>query len=184
MTPEQIIKVRERARTVYTEAQVEMAIDKMASAITAELADRNPLLLCVMTGAVILTGKLAMRLDFPLQLDYLHVTRYRGATSGGELLWKAKPQLALINRVILIIDDILDEGLTLDSVVHWCREQGAAEVYTAVLVVKHHAHKLASIKADFAGLEAEDEYLVGYGMDYKGYLRNAPGIFAIDEADR
>ena len=184
MTPEQIEQVRRRARCVYSEAEVEAALDRLARQISDKLADSNPLLLCVLHGARIVTDKLVARLPFPVQQDTLHATRYRGATAGGELLWKAKPRTSLHNRVVLIIDDILDEGATLAKIVAWCREQQCTAVYTAVLVEKLHDHKLSAIRADFVGLQAADEYLFGYGMDYHEQLRDAAGIFAIDERDK
>jgi hypoxanthine phosphoribosyltransferase len=163
---------------------VEAALDAMAAQITAALADRNPLLLCVMNGAVVVTGKLLPRLHFPLLLDYLHASRYQNATTGGNLLWKMRPETSLQGRVVLVVDDILDEGATLDLIVRWCEEQEAEEVYTAVMIEKLHDHKLSSLRADFVGLSAPDHYLFGYGMDYRGYWRNAEGIYCIDDADK
>ncbi len=183
LTLEQVNAVRKRASCLYKASEVEAALDAMAAEITQKLAHRNPVLLCVMNGGLITAGKLATRLDFPLQMDYLHATRYREKTSGADLQWQSYPSISLQGRVVLVVDDILDEGLTLDKIHHWCQQQQAAEIYLAVLIEKHHSHKLSAIKADFAALHAEDRYLFGYGMDYRGYLRNAPGIFAIADAD-
>ena len=129
------------------------------------------------------SGKLLTRLAFPLQIDYLHATRYRNNTQGSELEWHRLPALSLHGRDVLILDDILDEGATLAAVVAHCRAQGAARVLTAVLVDKHHERKVPGIRADFVGLRVEDRYLYGYGMDYRGYLRNAAGIYAVDPVD-
>lgn len=184
MTPETAKAVSERARCLYSREDVEAALDNMAADITATLAACNPILLCIMNGGLVASGALATRLDFSMQLDYLHVTRYRGTTSGAGLQWKTRPSLSLRDRVVLVVDDILDEGATLEAIVNYCETEGAARVYTAVLVEKHHDRKQSSLQADFKGLDGEDCYLFGYGMDYKGYLRNAPGIFAIDDSDR
>ena len=184
MTPEQIRQVSRRARCLYSEAAVERALDNMAAAIGAKIGAGNPIVLCLMNGGLITTGKLATRLDFPLQLDYLHATRYREQTSGSEeLRWEAYPQLSLTNRVVLVVDDILDQGLTLEGVLSYCREQGAEAVYAAVLINKTPARKLSPLVADFVGLEIGDDYVFGYGMDYRGYLRNAAGIFAVAKQD-
>ena len=183
MTPDKIEGISARARCLFTEEAVEKALDKMANDITAALASSNPVLLCVMNGGLITAGKLATRLAFPLQIDYLHATRYRQQTSGADLQWKAYPSLPLQDRVVLIVDDILDEGATLEKIIDYCSSQGARRVYTAVLVEKMHDRKLVDIAADFVGLQAGDYYLYGYGMDFKGYLRNAAGIFAVDEAE-
>ncbi len=183
MTPEQLTQVRSRTRCLYSETEVEAALDNMAIAISGALKESNPIVLCVMNGGLIVSGKLAIRLDFPLQIDYLHATRYRENTEGSNLEWKAYPSLPLKNRTVLIMDDIVDEGLTLDKIVTYCRYQGAKQVFTAVLVNKKHNRKVTTLSVDFVGIEAEDFYLFGYGMDYKGYFRNAAGIFAVDPAD-
>lgn len=178
ITHDQAQAVLAEADCLYGEDQVAAALDRMAEAITERLADRNPLVLCVMTGALIPAGHLLTRLHFSLQIDYLHATRYDGATSGGELRWIAEPRTSLEGRSVLIIDDILDEGRTLAAIIDACRGKGARDVYTAVLVDKLHDRK-HGVTADFIGLEVEDRYVFGFGMDYKGYLRNAPGIYAV-----
>lgn len=178
VSPEQVQRVYEEAECLYSQEQVEAAIDRMAGAISAELAQKNPLVLAVMSGAMIPAGILLSRLDFPLQLDYIHASRYRGDTAGGQLEWRVAPRFALEGRCVLVVDDILDEGLTLQAILQSCREQGASEVRSAVLVKKLHQRNVG-IEADYVGLEVEDRYVFGYGMDYKEYLRNAPGIFAV-----
>ncbi|HEC17754.1 MAG TPA: hypoxanthine-guanine phosphoribosyltransferase [Gammaproteobacteria bacterium] len=178
VSQEHIRQVRAEADCLFTQAQVKAALDEMAEKISAKHHDNNPLVLCVMNGGLIVTGELLLRLDFPLQQDYLHATRYRGATRGGELHWLAEPRHNLKDRHVLVIDDILDEGYTLAAIAEHCRQGGAASVETVVLVEKRHDRKEGH-RADYIGLEVEDRYLFGYGMDYKGYLRNAAGIFAV-----
>lgn len=175
-----ILDARKRARTVCSREQVDAAFDRLAVAITGRLSDKNPLLLCVLNGGIYPTGELLARLDFPLQLDKIHATRYRGGIRGGELSWLSYPSLALLNRHVLIIDDILDEGYTLDGIVGHCRDAAAASVTTAVLVDKRHERKFGGMRADFVGVQLPDLYLFGCGMDYKGYWRNAPAIYAVD----
>lgn len=184
MLPEAVVDVQAvlaQAEMLYTEAEVEAALDRMAAGITARLADKNPLLLCTMIGGVVTTGKLLTRLHFPLTTDYIHATRYRGKTRGAGLQWIARPTEAVAGREVLLIDDIFDEGLTLKALIEDCLQAGAADVYTAVLVEKKCA-KRCDIKVDFSGLYVEDRYVFGYGMDYKGYLRNASGIYAVKES--
>jgi len=170
--------VYRNAELIYSPGVVEDALDCMARDIDTQLRQRDPLVLCVMTGALIPTGKLLTRLDFPLQIDYVHPTRYNGATSGGELQWKVPPTVPVKDRVVLIVDDIFDEGHTLMAVVDYCQRAGASEVLTAVLVNKIHSRK-TPLQPAFVGLEVEDRYVFGCGMDYKGYLRNVAGIFAV-----
>ena len=177
----EIQQVKTDAVCLYTEQQVEAALDRMAAAITVSLHDQNPLVLCVINGGIIVTGKLLTRLDFPLNLDSINASRYRNSTAGGEVVhWLYKPTTSLQDRTLLIVDDILDEGHTLKAIVDFCREQGASAIYTAVLLDKQ-LNKIKPIQADFVGLPVENHYLFGYGMDYKAYLRNAAGIYACKE---
>lgn len=177
---EEVQRVWAEARCICSEQEVEAAIERMAKGITAELADADPLVLSVMTGALVIAGKLLPRLAFPLQVDYLHASRYRGQLSGTDLQWKAYPTTTLQDRTVLIVDDILDEGDTLLGIRDYCLQQGAVRVLCAVLVDKNHDRRVAGLpRADFTGIDAPDSYLFGYGMDYKGYLRNAPGIYAV-----
>jgi hypoxanthine phosphoribosyltransferase len=178
VTPEEVERVYREADCLYTEAQVEAAITHMAEAITARIGGSNPVVLCVLTGALIPTGKLLPQLPFPLQSDYVHATRYRGETAGGTIHWIVRPTTQLAGRVVLVVDDILDEGITLAEILDDCRRQGAKEVLCAALVEKEHDRK-NGLKADFVGLPVEDRYVFGYGMDYKSYLRNVPGIYAV-----
>jgi hypoxanthine phosphoribosyltransferase len=164
-----------------TPEQVDAALDAMASAITAELADSNPLVYTVMNGGLIIAGRLLARLNFPLEVSYLHASRYGHQLAGNSLLdWRVRPTQELKGRTVLVIDDILDEGHTLKAICKHLLEEGAARVLTAVLIDKMHERKASpGMRADFTGLDIPDRFLFGCGMDYKGYWRNAPGIHAL-----
>lgn len=174
---DEIKQVEREAELLYTEAQLEAAIDRIALEITARLSASNPILLPVLNGGIIFAGKLLPRLPFPLQIDGIQASRYRGETSGGQIQWLLKPSLPLQGRTVLLVDDILDEGLTLAVIKEWCVKQGAAEILIAVLIDKQIGRE-RPCRADFIGLEAVNRYLFGYGLDYKNYLRNAPGLYA------
>lgn len=172
-------EVMDNADCLIDQAQVEQALDRMAAAITRDLGDKLPVFYCVMNGGLITTGHLLTRLGFPLEVDYLHATRYRGGLRGGELFWRVSPEIPMAGRHVVIVDDILDEGATLAAILDYCREAGAASLSTAVLVDKQHDRKASpDLRATYCGLEVVDRYVFGFGMDYKGYWRNAPGIFA------
>ena len=177
---EEIRTIQENAICLYTQSEVETALDNMAAAINQQLADQNPLLLCVINGGIITAGQLLTRLNFPLTLDSIQASRYRNTTSGSEIQWLFKPSTAIAGRHILIVDDILDEGFTLAAIIAWCQQQGAAAVSTAVLLDKDLGHD-KPVQADFVGLQVANHYLFGFGLDYKAYLRNANGIFACKE---
>ncbi|MEW9899643.1 hypoxanthine-guanine phosphoribosyltransferase [Chitinivorax sp. PXF-14] len=177
---EEIQRAYDEADCLVAPEQIEAALDNMAEAITARLARANPLVYCVMNGGLIVAGRLLAKLNFPLEVAYLHATRYGHELSGTLLDWRVRPTQDLRGRSVLVIDDILDVGTTLAAVIDHCYEEGAKDVLSAVLVNKLHDRKArADFKADFVGVDVEDRFLFGCGMDYKGYWRNAPGIYAI-----
>ena len=175
-----IRQVMAEADCLYTEAQVEAAIEQVGAAICAELAERNPVVFCVMNGGLIFAGRILPRLPFPLEVAYLHASRYGHAIQGTLLDWRVRPTQDLRGRTVLVLDDILDEGHTLKAIIEHLKDEGAAEVLSAVLVHKLHDRKATpGMRADFSGLDIADRFLFGCGMDYKGYWRNAPGIYAV-----
>ena len=178
--PEHIREVFAKSTCLFSKNEVDAALDSMATALSYRFADKNPVFLCVVVGGIVMMGNLLPRLNFPLEVDYVHATRYGKETSGKELTWKAWPDTELKNRTIVIVDDILDGGITLQEIVNYCHEHGARSVSTAVLVDKHNARLKEGLrKTDFCGLKIDNHYVFGYGMDYKGYLRNAPGIYMV-----
>ena len=173
-------RIMEEADCLYSRAQVEEALDRLARELETAVGESNPLILCVMNGGLVISGQILPRLRFPLQLDYAHISRYRETTVGGELQWKARPEASVKGRTVVIMDDILDEGATLAALANSCRKDGAEWVLTMALIHKQHDRKShPGFQADFTGLETADRYLFGYGMDYLGYWRNAPGIYAV-----
>lgn len=181
ITIEQAQDVLANADLLFNTEQVEQAIETMAVSITEQLQESYPLLLPVMIGGVVLAGKLISQLSFPLQIDYIHATRYRSSTSGSELSWLKKPAQPLQGRTVLLIDDILDEGVTLAAIIEHCYEAGAEQVHTAVLAEKILEKEKPLKNADFTGLTVPDRYVFGYGMDYYEYHRNVAGIYALKE---
>lgn len=177
ISAQQAWQVLQQADRLHSPQAVEAAVHAMAARIAAALADRDPLLVCVMTGGVVPFGLLLPRLQFPFQIDYVHATRYGKRLHGGQLQWISGPHKDPKDKTVLLVDDILDEGATLAGIEARYRAEGAREVYKAVLVVKDRP-RTHDVKIDFAGLHVPDRYVFGYGMDYKDYLRNAPGIFA------
>lgn len=178
--PKHILDVYQKAVCLFSPKEIEAALARMATEIHRDLQDKNPIVLCVMVGGLVPLGNLLPRLEFPLELDYVHATRYRGETRGGELLWKVRASANLKDRTVLVVDDILDGGVTLAAILEDCRAQGAKEVLSAVLVDKEHKRVPSGLqKADYVGLKVDDHFIFGYGMDYDEYLRNAPGIFMV-----
>jgi hypoxanthine phosphoribosyltransferase len=175
----EIERVKREADLLYSKETVDAAVVAMATRITTRLRGTQPLLLVTMTGGIVPAALLLPYLDFPLQVDYLHVTRYGSATTGGALNWIRRPPSNIAGRTVLIVDDLLDHGLTLQAAVDECNSLRATEVLTAVLVVKEMATRAGLKHTDFHALTTPNRYLFGYGMDYKTYWRNGPGIYAV-----
>lgn len=178
--PDHIRDVLSKSTCIFSKDEVEAALDKMAVEIHDLVSQDNPLFLCVVVGGIVPMGNLLPRLDFPLEVDYIHATRYQRKTVGKALEWKMVPQSPMKNRTVVIVDDILDGGVTLAEIVNYCRSKGARNILTAVLVDKNNARIDGGLShADVCGLRVDNHYVFGYGMDYKGYLRNAPGIYMV-----
>ncbi|MDN0075822.1 hypoxanthine-guanine phosphoribosyltransferase [Crenobacter sp. SG2303] len=166
------------ADVLFTAEEVTAAVDRMAAEITADLGTSYPLVLAVMGGAVVFTGQLLPKLAFPLDFDYVHVSRYGDKTQGGELLWKTAPKEEVRDRVVLVLDDILDEGHTMAAIRDRVLEMGAKSFHCAVFADKM-INKDKPIKADYVGIDMPDRYVFGYGMDVRGAWRNLPAIYAL-----
>ena len=174
-TPQQLL---DRAHQIHSSESVESAISRLSHEITVALEEASPVVICVMGGGIVFAGQLLTQLNFPLEVDYVHASRYGNNTVGKTLTWQALPKLSLINRTVLIVDDILDEGITLLAIKEKCLELGASNVLSAVLVEKKLSHT-KPIAADFVGLEVPNAYVFGYGMDAYGWWRNLSAIYAL-----
>ena len=158
------------------EEEVIAAVRRVAEEINATLADQHPLVLSVMGGAVIFTGYLLPMLNFPLEFDYLHVSRYGNNKQGGGLHWKVAPQENVRGKVVLVLDDILDEGETLHAIRQRVLELGASKFFCAVFADKNNG-KNKPIRANFVGTTLPDKFVFGFGMDIHGAWRNLPAAF-------
>ncbi|MFP5390225.1 MAG: hypoxanthine-guanine phosphoribosyltransferase [Gammaproteobacteria bacterium] len=176
----------EHAEQIADEQQVQAAVASVADTLNARFAapdaETFPLVLGVMGGAVVFTGHLLPQLRFPLEFDYIHVTRYGDDDRGGEVVWKVIPRSNVAGRTVVVVDDILDEGETLAHVKARLLEMGAAEVIIAVFADKMLG-RAKPIAADIVGISIPNQFVVGFGMDVYGYWRNLPGLWSIRPED-
>lgn len=171
----------ENSDPIASAEQVQAAVQRVAGEITTRVSTSYPLVLVVMGGAVIFAGQILPMLRFPLDFDYIHASRYGAQTRGANVDWRVKPPASVRGRAVLVLDDILDGGQTMDAIRERLLELGAASFHCAVLVEKK-LRVPRPIRADFVGLEIEDRFVFGYGMDAKGYWRNLPEIRAMRDA--
>ena len=176
----------ENAEEIVDESAVQAAVGQVAEALNRRFGDARdqhfPLVLGVMGGAVVFTGQLLPQLRFPLEFDYIHVSRYDDDEPGGRVNWKVIPRPNVAGRTVVLLDDILDEGETLAQVKQRLLELGAAEVVITVFADKA-LKRSKPVKADIVGLSIPNRFVVGFGMDLEGYWRNLPGLWAIRPED-
>ena len=170
----------ENSDPIASAEAVQAAVHRVAGEITAQLSKSYPVVLVVMGGAVIFAGQVLPLLRFPMDFDYIHASRYGPETRGASVAWRVKPPASVRGRAVLVLDDILDGGQTMDAIREQLLGLGAASFHCAVLVEKKLKVK-KPIHADFVGLEIEDRFVFGYGMDAKGYWRNLPEIRAMKD---
>jgi len=174
-------KLLENSTLLAGKEQVEAAVERMAEAVNAYYGDREIVLLMVMTGAVMPAAWLASKLKMPLQMDFLHATRYSGQTAGGEIEFRVPPRLNLEGHDVLIVDDIYDIGLTLQMIERYCLSRNARSVNSAVLVRKIHDRETTGKLPAFIGMEVEDRYIFGCGMDAYEHWRHLDEIRALED---
>jgi hypoxanthine phosphoribosyltransferase len=184
MNREEALDVFKHSKEIVSAGAVSESIDRMAVAIDAAIGESFPLVLSVMGGAAVFTGMLLPRLAFPLEFDYIHLTRYRNTTQGsGDMQWRVAPAESVRNRVVLVLDDILDEGETMAAIRDRILGMGASRFLSAVLCEKIIARD-KPLRPDFCGFEVPDRYVFGCGMDARGYWRNLPTIRALEDDQR
>ena len=168
------------AKLLYSFDELDGALDNIAESLNNRYLQQPVIVITVLQGGLITAGHLLTKLSFPLMLDSIYVTRYGDKTVGSELQWKQYPHHDLSGKTIILIDDIFDEGLTLSAVNDYCLAQGATDVVSVALLQKKHQRKMSTFLPDYIALSIPDVYVFGFGLDYQGYYRNAPGIYCLN----
>ncbi len=180
-SPASAQELLDEAELLVAPELIREAYDRLAAHISADYSGVMPLILCVMNGGLFATSEITQRLSLPFELDYLHATRYRGATEGGGLIWKRQPDMRLADRHVLVIDDILDEGHTLAAIRKALLEFRPASLKVAVLADKIHNRRAEGAYAEYIGVTVPDRYVFGCGMDVRELWRQLPAIYAVKE---
>lgn len=180
---QQAQQLLDSAELIYSGQTVAQTLQRLAAEITRELSQQQPLVLCLMGGAVVFTGQLLPLLGFPLDFDFVHLTRYGKELRGGDIHWRVAPRENIEGRIVLALDDILDEGITLAALRDYALQNGAKAFYSAVFTEKQTGRP-KPFKADFVGLTVPDRYVFGFGMDIHGAWRNLPAIYALKDEQK
>lgn len=179
MTRPLLSEALKNAELIHDTATIDAAIARAGKGVDTLLSGESAVFLSVMHGGLIFAARLALAIRTDLEFDYVHATRYRGATTGSSLHWIRQPAATLNARTVVLADDILDEGTTLKAIRDFCLHRGARRVIVAVLCEKKHGRCVEGIRSDVCGIEVPDRYVFGYGMDYHEQGRNLPAIYAL-----
>ena len=177
---EEALRLLEEAEVLFSPENVRAAVERMAREIESSLEDEFPVVLSVMGGAAVFTGQLLPQLGFPLEFGAIEVTRYNNDIQGREITWRLPPRDNVRGRTVLVLDDILDEGITLAAIRKTLLEMGASKVLSAVFADKDIGRE-KPVRADFVGVTVPNRYVFGFGMDAYGLWRNLPAIYALKE---
>ncbi|MGN1279659.1 MAG: hypoxanthine phosphoribosyltransferase [Limosilactobacillus sp.] len=163
------------AGTLRSQEEIEHRIDELAAAVTEKYQDQNPLVISVLTGAMIFTSDMLKRLNFKLNLDLVDVSSYDGADSTGQVKLELDLKSDVKDRPVIIMEDIIDTGRTLKYLVQLLKDRGAKSVAVCALLDKPGRREVA-IEGDYVGFTTPNEFLVGYGLDYNNLYRNLPYV--------
>ena len=168
-----------KSSVIYSEIEIKTVIQNIADQVNQTIKTDDLYVLCVMNGALIFAGQLLPRLEKNIKYSYIHATRYAASLTGGPIHWLVKPSKDIEGETVLILDDILDEGITLREIVATCEAMKAKAIYTAVLFDKDIVKEKSYIP-NFIGLKVPNRFVFGYGLDCKGLGRNLPNLYALN----
>ncbi|MBE2204195.1 MAG: hypoxanthine phosphoribosyltransferase [Chthoniobacterales bacterium] len=174
--------VSDIAKVLYHESTILSRLDELAHQITADYKDKELTVIAVLNGSFIFLADLLRRIPLPLQLDGLSVSSYQGTQTTGSIQFRQSQLADVKGRHVLLLDDILDSGLTIHAIKERLeKEAGAASLKVCVLLRKN-VERLRAVDADYVGFDIPNEFVVGYGLDYNEHYRNLPYIGILNEA--
>ncbi len=183
MSYKSLSEVQRECDLILNKRQVSQTVVKVASAIEKDFKSVNPLFLIVMNGGLLFASDVLKACPFRSSVDYIHASRYGDEMVGSMLSWYARPTSDLTGRDVLVLDDILDGGITLSGITEYCHAQGANSVTSVIFANKPIERQDGGIQhADIVGVDIPDRYVFGYGMDYKGAWRQLQEVYAVPEA--
>ncbi|WP_026474567.1 hypoxanthine phosphoribosyltransferase [Alkaliflexus imshenetskii] len=159
-------------------SDIKKAIWQMADKINKDLKDKNPLMVCILNGSFMFSADLMKLIEFPCQISFVKLASYEGMGSTGTVKELIGFNEDLQGRTIVLLEDIVDTGVTVENSVKQLKKAGAGEVIVATLLFKPEACK-KEINLHYIGIEIPNDFIVGYGLDYNGYGRNLPDIYSV-----
>lgn len=176
----EIVEVKDKVfRRFISREQIDQVVKQIASLINADYANRDPLLLGILNGAFIFAADLMRRLTIPCRISFVKYASYVGTKSTEEVKELIGLNEELRGRHVIVVEDIVDSGITMEHLLNEIWKYKPASVRIACFFLKPDSF-IKSFKIDYLGMEIPNEFIVGYGLDYDGYGRNLPEIYKLE----
>lgn len=179
--PQHIIRVDDKKFRLYIkQAEIEKEVARLAGEMNRDLAGKDPVFLGILNGVFMFAGDLYKQLEFPSRISFLKLASYSGTDTTGKVRQLIGINCELRDRVVVILEDIVDTGVTLETVTRKLSHYQPAEVRVATFLHKPGA-TVRKVRLDYVGMEIPNDFVVGYGLDYNGYGRNLGEIYQVIE---
>lgn len=170
-----------KLRILYTRAEIEAKVDKLADKIRRDYLGKHPVLICVLKGSFMFTADLIRHLNFPLEVEFVQLSSYGGAKeSSGKIKMVQDLQSPIQGRDVLVIEDIVDTGTTIAFLLDYLRDKKPASLKLCALTDKPSRRRVP-VTIDYLGFTVPDKFLVGYGLDLDQKFRNLPDICVLED---
>ncbi|HHT23820.1 MAG TPA: hypoxanthine phosphoribosyltransferase [Bacteroidales bacterium] len=173
------IKIKDKQFTLsITEETIQAAVKRVGEAINKDLADKDPIFICVLNGAFMFAGDLMKTVNIPCEITFIKLSSYVGTYSTGKVHEVMGLNESVVGRNVVVVEDIVDTGITMEKIIASLKAKGAADIKVATFLQKPDALK-RDIAVDYVAIKIPNEFIVGYGLDYDGYGRNLKDIYTV-----
>lgn len=174
-----IIQIKDKKFSLsIPESEILAAVRHVAEDINRDIADKNPLFICVLNGAFMFAGDLMKTINFPCEITFIKLSSYDGLYSSGAVKEIIGLNESVVGRNVVVVEDIVDTGITMERILSSLRAKGANEIRVATFLQKPDALQ-RDITVDYVAMKIPNDFIVGYGLDYDGYGRNLKDIYTV-----
>ena len=174
-----IIQIKDKKFALsIPEAEIQAAVRRVAEDINRDLAETNPLFICVLNGAFMFAGDLMKTINFPCEITFIKLSSYEGLYTTGTVKEIIGLNESVVGRSVVVVEDIVDTGITMERILESLRAKGASDIHVATFLQKPDALQ-RDITVDYVAMKIPNDFIVGYGLDYDGYGRNLKDIYTV-----
>lgn len=187
MNEQKIITIKDKSFGLsISSTEIQQAVKSVADAINSDYAskvdysdsNKNPLFICVLNGAFMFAGDLMKMINFPCEITFVKLSSYEGLLTTGQVKEVIGLNESVVGRHVIVVEDIVDTGITMEKIIHSLESKGAAEIRVCTFFQKPEALQ-RDITVDYVAMKIPNDFIVGYGLDYDGYGRNYAEIYTL-----